>query len=63
MNLEKHTWVQPFLPGGTSRASVPELIDEAQAYALRLLAAYQKHDRDALRALLKNRTMQKGALV
>lgn len=63
MNLKKHTWVCPFLPGGTRRESVPELFDEAERFALRLIDAYRSGDRDTLRFLLKDRTMQKGALV
>ncbi len=63
MNRKKRTWTQPFLPDGTSNASVPELISEAQGFALQLIAAYQRDDRETLRRLLKNRTMQKGALV
>ncbi len=63
MNLKKRTWVQPFLPGGTSRASVPELIEQAKDFALRLIRAYESHDRETLRRLLKDRTMQKGRLV
>ena len=63
MNLKKHTWVNPFLPGGTSNASVPQLIDQAQGFALRLIDAYRRSDREALRAMIRNRTMQKGSLV
>ena len=63
MNLKKHTWINPFLPGGTSNASVPQLIDQAQSFALRLIDAYRRSDREALRAMLRNRTMQKGSLV
>ena len=62
MNLGKHTWITPFVPGGTRRDSVPELIDEAERFALLLIDAYRSGDRDALRRLLRNRTMQKGAL-
>ena len=62
MNLRKRTWTSPFCAEQTSCASVPELIDEAERYALQLIAAYRADDRETLRALLRNRTMQKGVL-
>ncbi len=63
MNLEKRTWVSPWEPDRVRNESVPELIDDAFALAGGLIYAFDADAEDALYALLRNRSMQKGEVV
>ena len=62
MNLSRKSWVSPWEPDRIRDESVPMLFDDAKALAVTLIRAFDANDRDTLCALLKNRTMQKGAL-
>ncbi|MBQ4423700.1 MAG: zinc dependent phospholipase C family protein [Clostridia bacterium] len=63
MNLSRAEWVSPFEPDRVRNESVPMLFDEAKTLAVSLIRAFTDGESETLRALLKNRTMQKGALV
>ena len=63
MNLSRAEWVSPFEPDRVRDESVPMLFDEAKTLAVSLIRAFTDGESETLRALLKNRTMQKGALV
>ena len=62
MNLSRSSWVSPWEPDRVRDESVPMLFDEAKALAVALIRAFDANDRETLRSLLENRTMQKGAL-
>ena len=62
MNLSRGSWVSPWEPDRVRDESVPMLFDEAKTLAVALIRAFDANDRETLRALLTNRTMQKGAL-
>lgn len=63
MNLSRAEWASPFEPDRVRDESVPMLFDEAKTLAVSLIRAFTDGESETLRALLKNRTMQKGALV
>jgi len=62
LNLSRKSWVSPFEPERVRSESVPMLFDEAKALAVSLIDAFRTNDRETLSVLLKNRTMQKGAI-
>ena len=62
MNLSRSSWVSPWEPDRVRDESVPMLFDKAKALAVALIRAFDANDRETLRSLLENRTMQKGAL-
>jgi hypothetical protein len=63
MNLSRAEWASPFEPDRVRDESVPMLFDEAKTLAVSLIRAFTDGESETLRALLKNRTMQKGALI
>ncbi len=62
LNLSRAEWTSPWEPDRVRNESVPMLFDEAKALAAAMIAAFRAGDRNALSALLRNRTMQKGAI-
>ena len=62
MNLSRKDWTSPFEPDRVRNESVPMLFANAKALAVSLIRAFSANDREVLSALLKNRTMQKGAI-
>jgi hypothetical protein len=62
MNLSRAEWTSPWEPGRVRNESVPMLLDDAKALSVSLINAFRANDTETLFRLLKNRTMQKGAI-
>lgn len=62
MNRSHAPWSAPWKPEQQRNESVPELLDEAEALAVRWIRLLQAGETESLFAALRNRTMQKGVL-
>ncbi len=62
MNVSRKHWVSPFNPDVYGDDTVPMLFAKAGELAVNMIRAFDDGDTEALSALLRNRTMQKGLL-